>query len=395
MIKLSSLLIEQTPNPYRKLFTYIDKKISNFDYDEVLDILNELGYVDNIDSRINLFFLNQNDKHDYNTLHIVNNDLIDVSTFIINDLHYNELLTLKDVIMKNTFLSYKDKADKLITLLLYHCGDSYSIKIEEYFEYINFPEDPNFTRRLLDVLYDKLPEYTYTTLIQNYFSTELKEYYFKLKGVTYETHFTLENLNRLFDTDYITWFFSDRWHDNDHGYYDSYLLDSIDENNTETIKKYLIGQSVFINGKDILITKRNYKKISLDDMEDLIKENDIDNLIERAVGRALEDDDYSSKYNSIKKGLENIGNVIGLDDDGCKMTVNISSFGIDDQHIYDLLINNCNIDKNLFGCLVYEYIVDFSQDYLELGLPFSDQWTPDWDIKTFNDNLSELLYELN
>jgi len=395
MIKLSSLLTEQVTNPYRKLFTYLDKKINTFDYDDVFDTLKELGYDDNINSRINLYFLNKNDKHDYNSLHISNNDLMDVSTFIINDLHYHELLVLKDVIMKNTFLSYKDKADKLIVLVQYYCGDSYNMKLEEYVDFVNFPEDPNFTRRLLDTLYDISPEYTYTALIQNYFSTELRDYYFKLKGVTYETHFTIDNLDRLFKTDYISWFFSDRWAYNDYGYYDSHLLDGIDENNTEIIKKHLIGQSVFINGKDVLITKRNYKKISLDDMEDLIKENDIDNLIELAVGRALESDDYSSKYNTIKKGLEKIGNVIELNDDGCKMTIDISSFDINDDEMYDLIAQHCVINKDLFGCLAYEHIIDFSQDYLELGSPFSDQWTPDWDNKDFNENLTELLYELN
>jgi hypothetical protein len=143
--------------------------------------------------------------------------------------------------------------------------------------------------------------------------------------------------------------------------------------------------------------KKNEIDIEDLDLEDAIKETDYDDIkttLSSSFSDAHADDYYEHLRNTLKKCLEEYGELKKFDYDGIEIEVNFDSIinaiiDYNGEEYLDELMGDCNEDPL---CVLKEAI---GNEYFEKPkFDIDDRWTPDVNVNYFNEILKDRLSEI-
>ena len=174
------------------------------------------------------------------------------------------------------------------------------------------------------------------------------------------------------------------------------LWESGGDGDWKSIVEYSLNESNIEKISEIIknLVKDNNVNIDEMDIEELIEEYDDEWEIRRALTNAysnMESDEYVTYlYNTLKKCLEEYGNVEKMDDTGVILNVNVKPYLEDhDEDIIDEILDECNDD---YSC-VFKYLVREEMIIDRPKFRTNDYWTPDVDNNDFNELVSDYLDE--
>ena len=172
------------------------------------------------------------------------------------------------------------------------------------------------------------------------------------------------------------------------------LWESGGDGDWKSIVEYSLNESNIEKISEIIknLVKDNNVNIDEMDIEELIEEYDDEWEIRRALTNAysnMESDEYVTYlYNTLKKCLEEYGNVEKMDDTGVILNVNVKPYLEDhDEDIIDEILDECNDD---YSC-VFKYLVREEMIIDRPKFRTNDYWTPDVDNNDFNELVSDYL----
>jgi hypothetical protein len=130
------------------------------------------------------------------------------------------------------------------------------------------------------------------------------------------------------------------------------------------------------------------------DTEDAIEEYDTDNEIQRALSSAMNDAESGSyqnyMYKTLKRELEDYGNVIKFDDEGVEIEIDLTKYiNSTNEEYVDAYFEDCNDDIN---CVFTEMIHQGDIDKPKFSI--DDRWYPDVDNNEYNSILSDRLSDI-